>query len=81
MNLQYINDSKGNPTGVFIPIEEWLSLKEKYDVLEEPELQSPEIPEWHKKILDERLEDYRKNPNDNQNFDKTMKNIREKYSL
>ena len=36
------------------------------------------IPEWHKAIVAERLEDYRKNPQTNLNFDVTIKNIREK---
>jgi hypothetical protein len=81
MNLQYINDSQGNPTGVFIPIEEWQSLKQKYNGLQEDELQNFEIPEWHKKILDERLEDHRKNPQNEQNFDMMLKGIRKKYSL
>ena len=81
MNLQYIHDNNGTPTGVFIPIEEWQSLKEKYNGLQEEEMQSFEIPNWHKKILDERLEDYHKNPNNNMDFDKMLKSIREKYSL
>lgn len=29
MNLQYIKDSQGKPTGVFIPIEEWEALEKK----------------------------------------------------
>lgn len=27
MTLQFIHDNRGNTTGVFIPIEEWQSLK------------------------------------------------------
>ena len=81
MVLQYIHDTKGNTTGVFIPIEEWQSLKEKYDGLHEEEMQNFEIPEWHKKILDERLEDYRKNPENVKSFDDLLKSKREKYKL
>lgn len=81
MNLQYIHDSKGNTTGVFIPIEEWQSIKEKYNGLQQDEMQAFEIPDWHKKILDERLEDHRKNPQNVKNFDQTLKSIREKYNL
>ena len=81
MNLQYIHDIQGNATGVFIPIEEWHSLKQKYSGLQEEELQSFEIPDWHKKILDERLEDYRKNPEKTKNFDELLKSKREKYRL
>ncbi len=81
MNLQYIHDNHGNTTGVFIPIEEWQSLKQKYDGLGQEELNGDDIPEWHKKILDERLEDYRKNPDNSMDFDVMMKSVREKYGL
>ena len=30
MLLQFIHDNKGNTTGVFIPIEEWQTMKTKY---------------------------------------------------
>ena len=35
MNLQYISDSKGETTGVFIPIQDWVSLKNKFEGLED----------------------------------------------
>ncbi|MBN1927013.1 MAG: hypothetical protein JW798_14365 [Prolixibacteraceae bacterium] len=38
MNLQYISDSNGQTTGVFIPINEWEGLKEKFKGLEDEEL-------------------------------------------
>jgi hypothetical protein len=31
MNLQYISDSKGRHTGVFIPIEDWEKIKNQLD--------------------------------------------------
>ena len=34
MSLQFIQDNKGNTIGVYIPIEEWQSLKAKYNGLE-----------------------------------------------
>ena len=34
MNLQYISDSTGQTTGVFIPIKKWDELKEKYHDIE-----------------------------------------------
>jgi hypothetical protein len=37
MNLQYISDSKGKTTGVYIPIQDWEKLKSKYSGLEEEE--------------------------------------------
>lgn len=40
-----------------------------------------EIPEWHKTIVAERLEDYKKNPENVKNFDELLKSKREKYGL
>jgi PHD/YefM family antitoxin component YafN of YafNO toxin-antitoxin module len=49
MSLQIIQGSKGKPTGVFIPIEDWEIMKEEYH-----NLQSWEEPEPTKEeILDE----------------------------
>jgi hypothetical protein len=58
MTLQFIHDNKGNTTGVFIPIEEWQGLKEKYTELQKEESQNiTELTSWQKDILDERLDD------------------------
>ena len=62
MNLQYISDSKGQTTGVFIPIRDWESLKKKYAELEQEESMMFDVPEWHKEIVRQRLNDYRENP-------------------
>ncbi len=62
MNLQYISDSKGQTTGVFIPIRDWENLKEKYAELEQEESMMFDVPEWHKEIVRQRLKDYRENP-------------------
>ena len=43
--------------------------------------QEIEFPEAHKAIVAERVEDYRKNPTNNLNFDELLKNIRKKYNL
>lgn len=60
------------------------ALKLKFKVAESGEKtinQANEIPEWHKVIVAERLEDYQKNPQTNQNFDSLLKDIRTKYNL
>lgn len=62
MNLQYISDNKGKTTGVFIPIKDWEELKKEVKGLSEKEEQLIEIPEWHKKVVRERMEKYKKNP-------------------
>jgi hypothetical protein len=77
MNLQFIHDTKGNTTGVFIPIEEWQGLKSKYSDLQNEEiLNSVALNSWQKDIIDARLKDYYKNPNDVVDFDTTLKTIR-----
>ena len=40
MTLQFIHDNNGNTTGVYIPIEDWQTLKVKYKELEREELKS-----------------------------------------
>ena len=76
MSLQFIQDNKGNTTGVFIPIEEWQSLKAKYNGLEQKEIENNvELTTWQKNILDERLNDYYLNPSDVIDFDKTIDDI------
>ena len=76
MTLQFIHDNRGNTTGVFIPIEDWQTLKEKYTDLQNEEVQnSTELASWQKDILDERLDDYYKNPTDVMDFDKMIEAI------
>ena len=76
MTLQFIQDNKGNTTGVFIPIEEWQSLKTKYTELQKEEIQkSLELAPWQKQIIDERLNDYYLNPTNVEDFDKTIDDI------
>ncbi len=72
MHLQYISDSKGKTTGVFIPIKEWNKLKEKYKGIEQEEI---DIPEWHKYLVKERLENYIKNPDSAEDFNDAMDDI------
>jgi hypothetical protein len=77
MNLQYINDNNGNPTGVFMPIEQWKTLKNKYVDLQIEESQSDKaLSDWQKDILDFRLDDYYKNPTEVIDFQTTISNIR-----
>ena len=46
MSLQFIQNEKGKPTGVFIPINEWKEMKAQYENLvawEEPNLTKEQI--------------------------------------
>ncbi len=72
MNLQYISDSKGQTTDVFIPINEWNDLKSKYKDIEKEDI---DIQEWHKDLVRQRLDDYRKNPCSAMDFDSAMDDI------
>ncbi|MCG8582765.1 MAG: addiction module protein [Bacteroidales bacterium] len=72
MNLQYISDSKGRTTGVFIPINEWNNLKNKYKDIEHEEVG---VPDWHKELVLKRLEDYKQNPGSAMDFDTAMDDI------
>jgi hypothetical protein len=72
MNLQYISDSNGVPTGVFIPMNDWNKLKEKYNDIE---TELNDIPEWHKAELDKRLADHRNNPDQVLDFNEAMDDI------
>jgi len=72
MNLQYISDSKGQTTGVFIPINEWNDLKSKYKDIEKEDI---DIQEWHKDLVRQRLDDYRKNSGSAMDFDSAMDDI------
>ena len=76
MSLQFIQDNKGNTTGVYIPIEEWQNLKAKYNGLEQKEIENNiELATWQKNILNERLNHYYLNPSDVIDFDKTIDDI------
>lgn len=76
MNLQFIHDTKGNTTGVFIPIEEWQMLKAKYADLQIDEIENnSELSSWQKEIIDVRLNDYYTNPNDVGDFSKLLDDI------
>ena len=72
MNLQYISDSKGQTTGVFIPIQEWENLKSKYKGLGDEDMN---VPDWHKDLVRKRLDQYHKDPGTAMDFDSAMDDI------
>lgn len=81
MNLQYISDNQGKTTGVYIPIQDWEYLKNRYKDIEQEENNSFDIPEWHKNIIRERLLKYRNNPDDVMNWKDVQKKIEQKYGF
>jgi hypothetical protein len=76
MRLQFIHDNRGNTTGVFISIEEWQALKTKYIGLQKEEAENfAELTSWQKLIIDERINDYYKHPDDVIDFDSTIDDV------
>jgi hypothetical protein len=76
MSLQFIHDNKGNTTGVFIPIEDWQSLKDTYEGLQKEEVENTaELGSGQKRLIDERLNDYYQNQTALMDFDKTIDDI------
>lgn len=53
MSLQFIEDSAGKTTGVYIPIKDWAKLKAKYEGIEQEETN---IPGWQKELVRERIQ-------------------------
>lgn len=54
MGKQIIQDHQGNPTGVFIPLEDWKKLKSIYPNIDEV---NEDLPQWQKDLIDKRLKD------------------------
>ncbi|EKB49334.1 hypothetical protein B879_02089 [Cecembia lonarensis LW9] len=54
-----IQDSNGEDMGVFIPIKDWLAIKNLYPDIEEI---SKDLPKWEKDLIDRRLEEISQNP-------------------
>jgi hypothetical protein len=81
MNLHYISDNKGKTTGVYIPINDWEYLKNKYKEIEQEEQQIFEVPEWHKEIVRQRLKEYRNNTDNVLDWEGIQKEIEEKYGF
>jgi len=59
MNVQYISNKNGQVTAVQVPIKEWEMIKSKYPDIDHIGTQ---LPQWHKEIIDARLEILENNP-------------------
>lgn len=60
MSINYVSDNEGKTIAVQIPIEQWILLTENY-----PDLDGlkEELPVFHKKLIDDRLQAIASNPN------------------
>jgi len=72
MSLQFIADSKGKTTGVYIPIKDWNKIKSKYKGIEQDQIN---IPDWQMKEVRKRLKDHENNPEQALDFDSAMDDI------
>ena len=59
MKLQVLQDGKGKPTGVFVPMEDWTLITTNYPDIENLEAQ---LPQWEKDIIDSRLDAIAQDP-------------------
>lgn len=75
MSFQYITDSDGQTTGVFIPIKEWNELKNKFKDIDKEGI---EIPEWHQAIVRKRMELYKSEPDKAIDFNTALDDIDKK---
>jgi putative addiction module component (TIGR02574 family) len=66
INPQYTFDNLGNPVGVFLPIEDWNNLSEQLHL---------EIPQWQKDLIDMRLAEYKRNPENTLDWDDVKKQL------
>jgi hypothetical protein len=74
MNVQYISDSVGNTTGVFIPIDEWNELKDKYKDIEDET--NGGVPEWQKSLVRKEIEDIENGTTQLLNWEDVKKQIK-----
>jgi hypothetical protein len=59
LRAQVIEDHQGTPTGVFIPIKVWESLKHQYPDIENLDAS---VPQWEKDFIDKRLKTISQHP-------------------
>lgn len=81
MNLQYISDTKGNPIGVFIPLQDWKYLKSKCAGIEQEELEARDVPAWQARIVGQRVRTYQNNPDKVVDWDQIQKEIEGEYGF
>ncbi len=75
MKTQIIQDHNGIPTGVFIPIQEWKKLKEKYPNIEEDNLDFI-LSTDNQKTLDSRLKE-----SNYRDIDEFLNSLEKEYEL
>ena len=59
MKLQVLQDSLGNQTGVYVPMDDWTLIKSNYPDIENLD---NKVPQWEKDLIDDRLDAISNNP-------------------
>ena len=74
--VQYIKDFQGNDVWAVLPIEEYRYLRDRAYCEE-----IDDIPEEHKRILDQRIEKYKNHPELFIPFEEVQKEIRNEFRI
>lgn len=78
LKLQYIEDELGEKVAVILPVDDYKNMLKRLEELEnnlKKMSEESDITEWHKDIVKQRLEEYRKNPGSSMDFDSAMADI------
>ncbi len=59
MKLQVLQDNLGNEMGVYLPMEDWMLIKNNYPDIETV---GQDLPQWEKDLIDNRLSLIQTNP-------------------
>ena len=74
--VQYIKDFQGNDVWAVLPIEEYRFLRDRAYCEE-----IDDIPEEHKRILDQRIEKYRNHPEDVISYEELKRSIKSEFGI
>ena len=74
--VQYIKDFQGNDVWAVLPIEEYRFLRDRAYSEE-----IDDIPEEHKRILDQRIEKYKNHPEDVISYEELKRSIKSEFGI
>ena len=74
--VQYIKDFQGNDVRAVLPIEEYRFLRDRAYCEE-----IDDIPEEHKRILDQRIEKYKNHPEDVISYEELKRSIKSEFGI
>ena len=74
--VQYIKDFQGNDVWAVLPIEEYRFLRDRAYCEE-----IDDIPQEHKRILDQRIEKYKNHPEDVISYEELKRSIKSEFGI